>query len=167
MNFRVRKNDPRIYLLVFFSLVNIHFLWGQDSFTWRIAHENWTGQDKVIHLTGNYLLCAALHSKMSLPKAMYFTSLTGLLWEIKDSWLPWQHYGFIGSEGFSYTDFWVGNAGILFYAVSQWLYQRMKSYKQPARKNIKRIEMVLATSNSPYLKLSFVRILIHIKFFGI
>ena len=105
---------------------------GQDYFKWRIAHEKWVGRDKVVHITGSYLMCAGLDYKFKLRNAMIMTSAFNLAWEIKDAWVPYEKVGDWGGQGFSITDYMIGNSGILLYAATSYLYSKLKSTDKKA-----------------------------------
>jgi len=112
-------------LVVFIFLFYVANSYGQDYFKWRVSHERWVGKDKILHVTGSYLICAGLHSRCKLHNAMLLTSLIGLTWEIKDALVPYEKVGDIGGRGFSYTDYMIGNAGILLYASSSFIYSKL------------------------------------------
>lgn len=115
-------------IIIIIILIPTVKLFGQDYFKWRFSDEGWGGTDKIFHVTSSYLVCGYLHSQNhSLTRSMLITSLICLAWEVKDTWLPKEKVGFIGGYGFSVSDYMIGNAGILLYASSHFIYSRIKS----------------------------------------
>lgn len=114
-----------IIILILIPTINS---FGQDYFKWRFSDEGWGGTDKIFHVTGSFSVCGYFHSQNhNLTKSMLITSLICLAWEVKDAWLPKEKVGFIGGYGFSVSDYTIGNAGILLYASSHFIYSRIKS----------------------------------------
>ena len=105
----------------------------QEYFEWRIAHESWVGRDKAVHFAGSGLLCICLTKSYGMRKAMIITSTAGLIWEIKDTCVPYEKAGDWGGQGFSYSDYIVGNAGILFSAL---IMSKIRTRKERATKRI-------------------------------
>ena len=62
----------------------------------RIAHDSWTGGDKIQHAIGGFIL-ALLSTWVSI--------IFWLLWEVKDGYIDYEKYGWWGGDGFSYKDF--------------------------------------------------------------
>lgn len=116
-------------ILLYLLLMTVNSF-GQDYFQWRIAHERWVGEDKLIHVTGSYLLCAGLDTQFKLRHAMLISNLFCLAWEIKDTCIPYEKAGDWGGKGFSYSDYMIGNLGILLYAGSSYIYSKHIKAKQ-------------------------------------
>lgn len=135
-------NKQVLFLLLFYGANSF----GQNYFEWRTVNEKWIGKDKIIHITGSYVMCAGLNYKFKLRNAMLITSLFNLAWEIKDSWVPSQKVGkFLGGHGFSYTDFVIGNVSILLYAASYIIYKKIKSKLK--KQNAKVSEAIIVNIN--------------------
>ena len=91
----------------------MHFLSRQFILKWRCAHDSWSSNDKGFHCFGSAYLFIALHKFLFFPYAFLITFFSGLLWEIKDATLPYEDFGFIGGDGFSYKDLTADIIGIL------------------------------------------------------
>lgn len=86
----------------------------QFTSKWRWAHDSWLTDDKGFHCFGSAYLFLALIKFLPLFHALIITTILGLLWEIKDAIFPYERYGFLGGDGFSYKDLTANIIGILF-----------------------------------------------------
>ncbi len=58
-----------------------------------------------VHFAGSGGLYWALSHHTATPEqALLYTTGLLWLWEVKDAYLPWEDYGFIGGDGFSWRD---------------------------------------------------------------
>lgn len=88
----------------------------------RFAHDRWTSRqgliipyDKLEHLLGSFLLTLFLSIFLN-PYLLALTTLTlAVLWEIKDALFPFETYGILGGDGFSFRDLAADYLGILLY----------------------------------------------------
>jgi len=53
---------------------------------------------------GSYFLCSQLDNTMRLDHAILLTWLAGLVWEVKDAYIPYEKVGYFGGDGFSRRD---------------------------------------------------------------
>jgi len=62
--------------------------------------------DKVEHAVGSGLLFLALMfiTRLNCFDAYMVTIILGMLWEIKDGFVPYERYGWIGGDGCSVND---------------------------------------------------------------
>lgn len=120
-----------VIILILIPTINS---FGQDYFQWRFSDEGWQGTDKIFHATVSFSVCGCLHSQNhNLTKSMLITSLICLAWEVKDAWLPKEKVGFVGGYGFSCSDYMIGNAGILLYASSHFIYSKIKAKNKKSK----------------------------------
>jgi len=61
--------------------------------------------DKAEHFTGSLIINIAIDWKYAIA--------LGFLWECKDAVMPYEKYGAIGGEGFSYKDLIADIAGVI------------------------------------------------------
>lgn len=72
--------------------------------------------DKVEHFVGGiatYETCLLLYKGSKLRAFVLAVNLQ-IAWEIKDAFVPWEKYGWIGGEGFSWKDALCGIGGVFF-----------------------------------------------------
>jgi hypothetical protein len=54
------------------------------------------------------------------------------LWEVKDGFLPWEEYGWIGGDGFSWRDGVAGSiAAVGGYAIDKWVFPFIRDNMLP------------------------------------
>ena len=88
----------------------------------RLANDQWDSRqgfiipyDKLEHALGSLILACFLSLFLS-PLLSALTTLTlGVLWEIKDALFPYEVYGILGGDGFSFKDLAADYLGILLY----------------------------------------------------
>ena len=79
---------------------------------WRWADDRWSSRggafipyDKVEHFLAHFFgLLGLVWLGADKLESMYFLSVAGLLWEVKDGLLPWETAGALGGDGFSWRD---------------------------------------------------------------
>ena len=83
---------------------------------WRWANDKWTKHTEYFfgeshysltdHGIGSYMLFQDFrhNRKMSNRKAFIWLLACGTAWEIKDGLVPYEKYGKVGAEGFSWKD---------------------------------------------------------------
>lgn len=75
--------------------------------------DRWLRSDKLAHLLGG-LVWVLLLGALWRPWAAFWTGLAfWWLWEVKDAFLPWERWGWIGAEGFSWRDGVAATVGCL------------------------------------------------------
>lgn len=86
-------------------------------------HSYWT------HFAGSGGLYWALsHHTAFEEQALLYTSMLIWLWEVKDGYLRWEKFGFIGGDGFSWRDGVTGSiAAFGSYAFDKWMFPFIKS----------------------------------------
>ena len=88
---------------------------GEGQAQFRVANweqDRWIRSDKLVHSGGSFVATEFARHLLS-PKASVPVMLAaGLLWEIKDGYVPYEKYGFWGGEGFSTKDLIADAAGI-------------------------------------------------------
>jgi uncharacterized protein YfiM (DUF2279 family) len=85
----------------------------------RIAHDPWIGQDKILDHFAVAFVLAAVTDRVTNAKSGAAEGRV-LLWsagfwtanEVKDAVAPWEKVGWIGGEGFSYKDLLWSLAGV-------------------------------------------------------
>jgi len=92
-----------LILAVLFILVAIAGCF--DSFKFSNDTLEFTG-DKLQHAIGSIALFVLLVSIMHIGTliAYQLVFILGTLWEIKDGFMDYKKYGWIGGDGFSYND---------------------------------------------------------------
>lgn len=84
------------------------------DFTFRIAKDNWTTEDKGFHAFGSAYLYSVLAKKMPKGYAALTSIALGAAWEVKDAYVRYEVVPVLGGDGFSYKDltFDVGGVGL-------------------------------------------------------
>jgi hypothetical protein len=91
------------------------FCWNDGIAQFRVADphkDKWARDDKAAHLFGNYFAIDLTRQWMSDKAAIPLLLTAGVLWEVKDGFVPYEKYGFWGGEGFSTKDVVAGAVGI-------------------------------------------------------
>lgn len=80
------------------------------------------------HFAGSGGLYWALSNHTATAEqALFYTSSLLWLWEVKDGYLKWEDYGFIGGDGFSWRDGVTGTiASFGSYAIDKWIFPYIK-----------------------------------------
>ncbi len=76
----------------------------QNSFTFRMAKDKWTTDDKGFHAFGSAYLYSVLAKKMPKGYAALTTIALGAAWEVKDGYVRYEDVPILGGDGFSYKD---------------------------------------------------------------
>ena len=120
----MENSSIKIFLLT--SLLFFCILYpasGQDKVIWRWSDDRWCSQsgsgiiskyDKIEHFIGGGVTYEAylVIFKGNKLKAFAWAVNTQILWELKDSLVPWEKYGRWGGDGFSWKDAGAGIAGV-------------------------------------------------------
>ena len=69
------------------------------------------------HATASYIIADLFDGKIAWWKADLITLGIGVMWEVKDSFLPHEKVGLLGGEGFSKWDIVFDATGIVFHRV--------------------------------------------------
>lgn len=85
----------------------------QLIFKWRWSQDSWLTNDKGFHCFGTSYLLFAFFRFFPLTPSLLIVLFLGLLWEIKDAIFPYESFGFLGGDGFSYKDLTADIIGIL------------------------------------------------------
>lgn len=104
---------PRLKIGIF--VCALFFYWGNGIAQFRVADshkDKWARDDKVAHLFGNYFAIDLSRHFMSDKEVIPLLLTAGILWEVKDGFVPYEKYGFWGGEGFSAKDVVAGAVGI-------------------------------------------------------
>ena len=91
---------------------------------WRWARDGWTTRQGLLRFSGGYdkiehaLFFGAMYAVLRLvgmntAGAWLWSSFAALLNEVKDALMPWERFGWIGGDGFSWRDFVASVGGIL------------------------------------------------------
>lgn len=105
-------------VVVGLSTISLAQAWGPKyphSGTFQWSQDGWWGTDKMAHGVGSYWLgmeCQSWFNNKWTGDGLALGS--GILWEVKDSYVNWQDFGFIGGDGFSYKDVVADGVGIGF-----------------------------------------------------
>lgn len=81
---------------------------------WRTSHETlkFNMAASMTHFAGSAYIANILEERMDWWKADLATLSLGLLWEVKDGYVPWEQVGGLGGEGFSTNDFKMDLLGV-------------------------------------------------------
>ena len=99
-------------LLIVIALISFAKAQGQEIGKWRWAEDKWYTDDKLTHCLGSAWLCEHFKKRIGW-KAILLTLGLGVLWEVKDGFLPCEQIGWFGGDGFSYRDLTADVAGII------------------------------------------------------
>jgi len=85
------------------------------------------------HFAGSGGLYWALSNHTATQEqALFYTSSLIWLWEVKDGYLKWEDYGFIGGDGFSWRDGVTGSIATFGrYAIDKWVFPFIKNNMLP------------------------------------
>jgi hypothetical protein len=98
-----------------FSFQPINADWGNSSY----------------HAVGSYALCSTFDQLgMKWWKGDLITFSLGVLFEVKDGYMPYEKYGWAGGEGFSKKDLLCNATGILTHRVFSALVKTVKKSKK-------------------------------------
>lgn len=117
---------PLLKTLIIVCVVLVEF--GNARAQFRIADARkdiWSRDDKAAHLFGNYFGIDLARHYLSDKEAIPLLLAAGVMWEVKDGFVPYEKFGFWGGEGFSTKDIAAGAVGIgLNYLVHGVLYHK-------------------------------------------
>jgi hypothetical protein len=118
-------------------LMSIVIVEGQSSGGFRWAGDGPFGFEEMfknrhswwVHFTASGgLYWAISHHTESEESALIHTIPLIWLWEIKDGFLPWEKYGWIGGDGFSWRDGLAGTIAVMgSYAFDKWALPYLKT----------------------------------------
>jgi len=111
---------------------------------WRWAHDPWTKRTEYFfgeshysltdHGIGSYMLFQYFKNnrKMSNKKAFLWLVGCGTAWEIKDGFLPFEKYGKVAGDGFSWKDITKDMMGASTAMLFNWITEK-RSKKKPVK----------------------------------
>ncbi len=82
---------------------------------WRVSHYpvSFDMNASLMHVAGSAYLANSFEKIMPWWKADLAVLSLGLLWEVKDGFVPWEQAGALGGEGFSSNDFKMDLLGVV------------------------------------------------------
>ena len=112
-----------VFLLITTSAF-AQFRWSEDS--WFTKQGVIIKYDKIEHaVLGGCLAVAVYAISRSWISTFVWSTTLNCLWEIKDGFLEWERFGWIGGDGFSWKDFIASEVGILitmgFMRLMEWI----------------------------------------------
>lgn len=152
----VRKYEGAKFIVAGTAIIAMGFVIaeGESSNGWRMADDGpltiknlFTNRHSYwVHFAGSGGLYWAISNHTATKEqALLYTSLLIWLWEVKDGYLRWEDYGFIGGDGFSWRDGVAGSiAAVGSYAFDKWMLPFIKRNIFVVNENAK---------NAPYLSL--------------
>ena len=88
----------------------------------KFANDKWNSRqgfiiayDKLEHFLGSFVLAYFLSLWVNPLLSAMTTFTLGFLWEIKDAFYPYEVYGILGGDGFSYKDLAADYIGAMLY----------------------------------------------------
>ena len=129
----VRKYEGAKFIVASTAIISIGFVIaeGESSKGWRLADDGpltlknlFTNRHSYwIHFAGSGGLYWAISNHTATEEqALLYTSSLIWLWEVKDGYLRWEDYGFIGGDGFSWRDGVAGTiAAFGSYTFDKWI----------------------------------------------
>ncbi|MCF7823033.1 MAG: hypothetical protein K9N35_02580 [Candidatus Marinimicrobia bacterium] len=102
-----------------------------DIGDWRVSKEpiEFNLYASLSHAMGSAYIANVLEDHLVWWQADLTTLSLGLLWEIKDGYVPWEKAGFLGGEGFSSNDLKMDMLGIATNRVLPLLIQKVLQVK--------------------------------------
>jgi hypothetical protein len=135
-------------------LMSIVVVKGQQTGGFRMADDGPFSFDNVIKNRHSWwvhfaasggLYWAISNHTVTEESALYHTLPVIWLWEVKDGFLPWEKYGWIGGDGFSWRDGVAGSiAAVGSYAIDKWVYPFIRDNMLPK-----------TGANTPFLEVKF------------
>jgi len=82
---------------------------------WRVSREpvSFNMSASMTHMIGSAYLANSFEKTMPWWQADLTALSLGLIWEIKDGYVPWEKGGVLGGEGFSYNDLKMDFLGVV------------------------------------------------------
>jgi hypothetical protein len=122
-------------------LMSIVIVKGQASGGFRMADDGPFSIDNLfknrhswwVHFAASGGLYWAISNHTATEESALFHTLPVIwLWEVKDGFLRWEEYGWIGGDGFSWRDGVAGSiAAVGSYAIDKWVYPFIKNNLLP------------------------------------
>ena len=113
------KKSPypaHIVLKLFIALILVNISKAEDVITgkWRVAKDTMEfTEDKQVHALTSFCMYNLLaNNELSPAESASITMSLGVLKEIYDGYIPWEHYGIWGGDGFSKNDIAYNMIGI-------------------------------------------------------
>jgi hypothetical protein len=117
-------------------LMSIVIAKGQSSGGFRMADDGPFSVDNLfknrhswwVHFAASGGLYWAISNHTATKESALFHTLPVIwLWEVKDGFLPWEKYGWIGGDGFSWRDGVAGSiSAVGSYAIDKWVFPFIK-----------------------------------------
>jgi len=127
-------------------LMSIVIVKGESSGGFRMAEDGPFSIDKLfrnrhswwIHFAASGGLYWAISNHTQTEESALLHTLPVIwLWEVKDGYLPWEKYGWIGGDGFSWRDGMAGSiAAISSYAIDKWVLPFIKNTILPKNHSV-------------------------------
>lgn len=106
-------------------LAGLVFVNQAHAVEFRFANDQWKTQDKLEHFIGGAgtttisgFAVSIFHDDLMDNKTITTIAIANIafwtLWEVKDGLVPYEKYGEIGGDGFSYKDLLWSAAGVVF-----------------------------------------------------
>lgn len=89
------------------------FLFSISAHAFEFAQDEWSTDDKGVHMFGSYALTHVLDSYFTTKQSLAITIGSGILWEVKDCAFPCKQFGYWGGDNFSYKDLVYDVAGLI------------------------------------------------------
>jgi hypothetical protein len=122
-------------------LMSIVVVKGQQTGGFRMADDGPFNIDNMlrnrhswwVHFAASGGLYWAISNHTSTEESALFHTLPVIwLWEVKDGFLPWEEYGWIGGDGFSWRDGVAGSvAAVGSYAIDKWVFPFIRDNMLP------------------------------------
>ena len=114
---RIYRHDPGKVILILLAIaviIAILFPPQVRAQEFRMSEDSFFTHDKLEHLTaGCVLYMGILRITENNDLATFATIGLGILWEVKDAYVPWEKYGWWGGDGFSWKDICYDILGIV------------------------------------------------------
>lgn len=124
---KIKQRESLIIVLIIVSFFVLLYLLGdsncqaQEAMQWRWADDTFLEpsgeicEDKVLHFEAHAVFDFGAYLLGASKKQRMLTSIvSGIAWEVKDAVAPWEMYGWLGGDGFSFNDIWANIAGVVF-----------------------------------------------------
>lgn len=101
-----------------------NFRWAMDS--WDSRGGLVIKYDKLEHALAYFVGSAILlWLGLSPDEVFFFLFSAGIIWEIKDAYIPYEVYGKLGGDGFSWRDIVANLVGIFFGFLVAWFFSNL------------------------------------------
>ena len=97
-----------------------------ELFKWRVAdNAAWSRPDRGLHMAWGYWQLNQLDKILSLPWAIGINAIIAWSWEVKDGYIPYEKFPWLGGDGFDYKDgLMTSLGGALIYVASEyWIFK--------------------------------------------